>query len=158
MNITIDYLKHYPQHVSCVAKWMFDTWGHFHPGDDISITEAYVQKHLNNDSLPITYIALIDDKPVGTASLCETDGIRPGVMPWLASLFVHPKYRQQGIGEQLIHHITKKATIMGFPNCYLLAFDETIPEYYKRLDWQFIGMDQLYNSPVSVMKLNLIKE
>lgn len=37
----------------------------------------------------------------------------------------------------------------------LFAFDPTMPEYYERLGWRKIGMDELKSHPVTVMEVEL---
>ena len=41
--------------------------------------------------MPITYIALYDQIPVGSCTLQLNDGIRPDLEPWLGDLVVDPK-------------------------------------------------------------------
>jgi N-acetylglutamate synthase-like GNAT family acetyltransferase len=89
------------------------------------------------------------------ASLRENDGIRPDLTPWLGSLVVDPKYQKQGIGKMLIDVTVRQAKELGFEKLYLFAFDPTIPEYYERLGWRKIGMDEFKSHPVTVMEVEL---
>ncbi len=149
----IDYLKNHPENTHLLASWMFDTWGHYNPESSLEKAQAKLKAHLNEASLPLTYIALIDDVPVGMCSLRLNDGIRPDLTPWLGSLFVEPNMRGRGIGEKLIHAVTDKARNLGYTKLYLLVFDETLPNWYAQLGWQMIGKDELNGHPVSVMEL-----
>ncbi|MGE4349324.1 MAG: GNAT family N-acetyltransferase [Candidatus Berkiella sp.] len=114
-----------------------------------------LREHLNTEQLPITYIALQDGKPVGTSSLRITDGIRPDLMPWLASLFVLPEYRGKGIAQALIETVKHKAQQLKYPTLYLLAFDQSIPQWYAKLGWQIIGDDFLHHHPIKLMEIPL---
>ena len=105
--------------------------------------------------MPITFVALHDNKPVGMCSLRENDGIRPDLVPWLASLVVDQHYQKQGIAKKLIDAAKAKATELGFKTLYLLAFDLTIPHYYASLGWHEIGTDELLGHPVTVMEISL---
>ncbi len=124
---------------------------------DVSIERVKQRfvEHLNDESIPLTFIVLFNDKPVGMCSLRENDGIRPDLMPWLGSLVVDPDYQKQGIGKQLINATKEKAKQLGFKQLFLFAFDPTIPEYYQKLGWQKIGIDQFKGHPVTVMEINL---
>lgn len=102
--------------------------------------------------MPITFIALENNQPVGTCSLRKNDGIRPDLVPWLGSLYVEPNFRSRGIGEKLIDAVINKAQNMKFQKIYLLAFDPTLPNWYRKLGWQGIGVDVLNGHPVSVME------
>lgn len=154
--IKIDFLKNHP---SCIPR-LAEIW---HEGlgkiwlPDVPV-EGVIERfsdHLNNDKLPITFIALYGNKPVGMCSLRENDGIRPDIKPWLGSLVVDSKYQKQGIGKMLIDAIKNKAEELGFDKLYLFAFDSTIPEYYSRLGWSTIGMDNFRQHPITVMELIL---
>lgn len=155
MNVEITYLKNHPEHVGLMAKWTFETWGHYNPTLSVEKAKIKIQSHLNDSKLPLTYVALIDNKPVGMCSLRENDGIRPDLTPWLGSLFVAPFYRNQGIGEQLIEVIVKKSRDLGFLKLYLLAFDKTLPDWYMKLGWKQIGMDDVNGFAVNVMEKEL---
>lgn len=155
MILTICYLKDYPEYVPLVAKWMFETWGHYNPHASYEKTVLKLREHLNTEQLPITYIALQDGKPVGTSSLRITDGIRPDLMPWLASLFVLPEYRGKGIAQALIETVKHKAQQLKYPTLYLLAFDQSIPQWYAKLGWQIIGDDFLHHHPIKLMEIPL---
>ena len=76
-------------------------------------------------------------------------------MPWLASLVVDPKYQKQGIAKMLIDTTLQKTKNLGFQKLYLFAFDPTIPNYYSRLGWGKIGVDEFNSHPVTVMEINL---
>ena len=55
----------------------------------------------------------------------------------------------------LVDVIVEKAKKLGFEKLYLFAFDPTIPEYYERLGWKKIGMDEFNAHPVTVMAVSL---
>jgi len=155
MKIDIAYLKDYPQHLSLIAQWIFNEWGHYNPGSSLDRAKSKLNEHLNKDSLPITFVALENNQPVGTCSLRINDGIRPDLAPWLGSLYVEPNFRCRGIGEKLIDAVIKKAQNMKFQKVYLLAFDPTLPNWYRKLGWEGIGEDLLNGYPVSVMEKSL---
>jgi GNAT superfamily N-acetyltransferase len=144
-------LKDCPQHLSLLASWMLKTWGHYNPNGSLEGTEQKLKGHLNTDSLPLMYVALNDEVPIGICALRQTDGIQPQHTPWLGSLYVVPEFRRRGVGEVLMKTIEQKALSLGYEQLYLLAFDETIPQWYQRMGWAFIEMDSLNGHPVSVM-------
>lgn len=129
--ITIDYLKNHPQHIPTLAKLWMDTIGKMW-APDVTIEDAIhrFQSHLNIDALPLTFVALDKNIPVGMCSLRLTDGIRSDLSPWLGSSVVDPKYQNQGLGKMLINAVKDKAKIMGYSKLYLFAFDPTLTECY----------------------------
>lgn len=154
--VTIKLLKYHPEIISTLVSLWQEGIGHtWLP--DICITRVAdkLNAHLNEDCLPITWVAFKNQKPVGMVSLRNNDGIRPDLSPWLGSLVVDQNYRKQGIAQQLIEVTKTKAFELGFQQLYLLAFDPTIPDYYSKLGWNTIGMDQLAGHDVTVMQIDL---
>jgi predicted N-acetyltransferase YhbS len=154
--IKIDLLKKDPDAIDSLAQIWHQVLGRIWVPDVSTerVKQRFVE-HLNEDSIPLTFVALFNDKPVGMCSLRENDGIRPDLMPWLGSLVVDPDYQKQGIGGRLINATKEKAKQLGFEQLFLFAFDPTIPEYYQKLGWQKIGLDQFKEHPVTVMEIGL---
>ncbi|MBS0286697.1 MAG: GNAT family N-acetyltransferase [Proteobacteria bacterium] len=80
MKIDIAYLKDCPQHLPLIAQWIFNEWGHYNPVSSLDRAKSKLNEHLNKDSLPITFVALENNQPVGTCSLRINDGIRPNII------------------------------------------------------------------------------
>jgi N-acetylglutamate synthase-like GNAT family acetyltransferase len=154
--ITIDYLKYQSDSIAELADIWHEVLGQIWiPDVPISRVKENLQNHLNTEQLPLTLVANHENKPVGMCSLRVTDGIRPELTPWLGSLVVSPNYQNQGIAKQLIEKIKEKARELGFKTLYLFAFDPTIPEYYIRLGWCKIDMDEFKGHPVTIMATSL---
>ena len=152
----IALLKHHPETIPALAKMWHELLGKIWvPDVPIERVEARFHDHLNDNALPITFVALENNKPVGMCSLRENDGIRPDLTSWLGSLIVDAASQGQGIGQQLIDATKNKAREMGFDTLYLFAFDPTISEYYGRLGWMNIGMDTFKSHDVTVMSIGL---
>ena len=154
--ITIDLLKNHPKAIPVLTKIWREVLGQvWIPDVSIERVEQKFLQHLNDQILPLTFVALHNNTPVGMCSLRENDGIRPDLTPWLGSLVVDPKYQKQGIGKMLVDVAVMKAKKLGFEKLYLFAFDPTIPEYYEPLGWKKIGMDEFKSHPVTVMEIGL---
>jgi N-acetylglutamate synthase-like GNAT family acetyltransferase len=124
------------------------------PEIEIEEIESLYRGELEHD-MSTTIIALYDQVPVGSATLELNSSIRPDLGPWLGDLVIDPKYQKQGIGKILVEAAVLKAKELGFEKAYLFAFDPTIPEYYKRLGWKKIGMEEFNSHPVTVMEVEL---
>ena len=156
MNIQINLLKDHPDSIPALTKIWFEVLGKIWlPEIPIQHVEQKFITHLNDNTLPITFVAHDGNKPVGMCSLRENDGIRPDLTPWLASLVVHPSYQKHGIAKLLIDVIKQKADELGFEKLYLFAFDQTIPFYYEKLGWYRISEDEFKGHPVTVMEIKL---
>lgn len=153
-NIEIKLLADCEKHISSLANlWYEEISRHWAPNASIEKAQQKLVDHLNSDSMPMAYVAICGDEAIGMACLRETDGIRPGITPWLGSLVVSPKLRGNKVGEALINRVKEQAKNLGHSILYLLAFDPTIPNWYARLGWKHIGDDELFGHRVSVMSI-----
>jgi len=153
-NIEIKLLTDCEEHIPSLAKlWYEEISRHWVPKASVEKAQQKLVDHLNSDRMPMAYVALFDGEAIGMACLRVTDGIRPGVAPWLGSLVVNPDYRGKQIGESLINAVKDRAKTLGHQILYLLAFDPTIPNWYTRLGWKHIGDDELFSHRVAVMSI-----
>lgn len=154
--IIIDMLKNHPDAIPRLAQLSYELIGKkWVAGASVERAIERFKLHLNEETLPLTFVALDGDKPVGMCSLRENDGIRPDLTPWLGSLIVDPEYQGQGIAQQLMDTVKAKAQTLHFNQCFLFAFDSKIPDYYARHGWSKIGMDEFQDKPVTVMEIKL---
>jgi GNAT superfamily N-acetyltransferase len=154
--IKIDLLKNHPQAIPMIANIWHEVLGKiWMPDIGIEEIESGYYEELNQDILPLTHIALNGEIPVGSCSLLLNDGIRSDLGPWIGDLVVDPKYQKQGIGKMLINAAITKAKEFGLEKLYLFTFDPSIAEYYMRLGWKKIGMDEFKSYPVTVMEIGL---
>lgn len=157
--ITIDLLKNHPEHIPRLAAIWREVLGSiWAPEVALDRVMERFKEHLNDASLPLTFVALENNIPMGMGSLRKNDGIREDITPWLGSLVVAKEYQHQGVGKLLVQAVVEKAHMLGFNHLYLFAFDPTIPDYYTSLGWETLGMDTFKNHPVTVMKIALKQE
>jgi len=152
---TIDYLKNHPQHVELCARWSFETWGHYTPERPLEDFIASRKQYLNDDKLPLTYLALVDQKPVGMCSLAVNRGLFPELTPWLATLYVEPEYSKQGIGTMLEKATCDKARSMGYKMIYLFTSEANLVPWYEKLNWKVRCVAEIHNHQVTVMEKKL---
>ncbi|MFU7598178.1 GNAT family N-acetyltransferase [Legionella pneumophila] len=154
--IKIDLLKDHQDSIPRLATIWHEVFGKIWvPDVPIEQVIKKYDSHLNDTQLPITFVATDGEMPVGMCSLRENDGIRPDLTPWLGSLVVSPAYQKKGIAPLLIETTQQKAKDLGFKKIYLFAFDPTIPDYYSRLGWSVIGIDEFKGHTVTVMEFHL---
>lgn len=154
--ITIDLLKNNPEDIPQLANiWQHVLGSIWLPDVPIEQVKQNYLTHLNDNEMPLTFVAHVNNQPVGMCSLRENDGIRPDLLPWLGSLVVNPEYQKQGIAKLLIDATKQKAKQLGFEKLYLFTLDPTIPTYYQKLGWQKIDVDHYKKQPVKVMSSEL---
>ena len=79
-----------PDLVPTVAGWVWEEFWRSH-GHTLEQTAEAVAATVAARDLPQTYVLLLDDWPVGTATLAARDlEERPDLTPWLAGVFVAP--------------------------------------------------------------------
>ena len=140
--IQIEYLKNHPHAIPTLSLIWHEGIGKiWMPEIRIEEIESLFYEELKQD-IPITYIALYDDIPVGFCTFGLSEDFRPDLSPWIADLLVEPKYQKQGIGKMLLNAACEKAKELRFKKLYLFTFDSNIPKYYERLGWKKIGMGE----------------
>lgn len=153
--IKIDLLKNHPQAIPALAHIWHEVLGKtWMPEIGIEEIESLSYEELNHD-MPLTYIALHGEIPVGSCTLEFKTDVRQDLGPWIGDLVVDPKYQKRGIGKMLLEVTVKKAKELGFEKLYLFTFDPAILQYYQRLGWEIIGEDDFKSHPVTIMEVDL---
>ncbi len=155
IDITIDYLKNHPVHVNTCAQWSFEQWGHYTPQRTLQSFVESRKEYLNDNILPLTLLAFDGKTPVGMCSLAASRDICLHLLPWLATLYVIPKYRGQGIGSLLKEKICAKAGEMGYKKIYCFTSDKAVISWYEKHNWHMKSTERLHNHNVTVMEKDL---
>ena len=148
------YLADNPELVPLCAKWAIEAWGKYNPTMTLEKRIKSFTEHCNKNLIPLTFIAWINDQPVGMASLRTHADIRQDLTPWFASLYVDDKFQKQGIGQELVKKVQNEAIKLGYKTLHLLTYDESLPEWYSLLGWREVSKDILF-SPVTIMEISL---
>lgn len=155
VNIQIKYLADVPQHVPVLAQWTYEAWGKYDPSLSLeNATDSLKEKSLNRDKIPLTFVALSDNKPVGMVSLkpkIVVEGYSDRDL-WLGSYWVIDEYRDQGIGTQLLEKVYAKAHDLGFKKISLFASDPKAPAWYAQHGWREFAKDTYQGHPVVLME------
>jgi GNAT superfamily N-acetyltransferase len=115
-----------------VAKWIYDTFPH-----EFETTTFEEWLAVMNHPERVTFVALENGRAIGTASLDFEDlPPKPDLTPWLASVYVLPDYRSQGIGEKLIAAVEREAVDKGFKHIYLHTSNRA--DFYAKRGWQIL--------------------
>lgn len=154
--IKIDLLKNHPRTIPTLSNIWHEVLGKiWFPELKIQEIESLTYDELNHQDETTSFVALHDEIPVGFCTFKLKEEFRPDLGPWLADVVVDSKYQKQGIGKMLVDIAVLRAKELGFKKLYLFSFDTTIPEYYERLGWKKIGMDEFKTHPVTVMEAEL---
>jgi len=133
----IEQLGQRPDLLPTVAAWIYKEWWSGIAEETLESHTGKLGAHLTHDRIPVTLVASLEHRPVGTVTLLDHDvGTEqwPERSPWLAALYVVPAYRQRGIGAVLVNAAAAKATALGVGTLYLATTGRE--EFYARLGWE----------------------
>ena len=149
-DIRIAYLADHLDALPTLVDWEVTTWGHLAPTRTPADVHASFARRATRDGIPSARLALAGANPVGMASLVRQDlTTRPELTPWLASVFVAPHARRQGIGGQLVRAVVADAKALGVPRLYLITPDRMA--FYRRLGWTEQEVVEYRGERVTVM-------
>jgi predicted N-acetyltransferase YhbS len=133
----IEQLGQRPDLLPIVAAWIYNEWWIGTAEETAESLTGKLGAHLTQDRIPLTLVASLELRPVGTVTLLDHDvGTEqwPERSPWLAALYVVPEYRRRGIGAALVNAAAAKATALGVETLYLATMGRE--GFYGRLGWK----------------------
>lgn len=133
MDIQIVNLADRTDMIDLVSQWRWKEWLIDSPFEYVKYSTEH---NIHRDRIPMTFVAFINDRPVGTVALWMNDlSCRQDLYPWMASLYVDEGHRNMGIGEKLQAHAISIAKDLGYKSMYLIT-DHV--GYYERFGWTFM--------------------
>ena len=146
----INHISKLPQAIPIIARWLENEWGDLSPDVNFKNICSNLQKQKIFHNIPETFIAVENNKFLGTASLVENDmATRPELTPWLAGVLVDPIFRNKGVGTELVRTVMSEAEIIGINKFYLWTANKM--SYYSKLGWQFFEQTNYLKKNVTIM-------
>jgi N-acetylglutamate synthase-like GNAT family acetyltransferase len=146
-------LRNEPENLLTLASWHQDEWSYLNPGEDLVARISRMQSFLNEDFIRSTFIAR-DEVLLGSAAIVLQDmKTEPQLTPWLASVFIRPEARRQGVGRQLVLHVMEQARKEGIDCLYLYTPDQE--SFYIKLGWSTIDKLKHQGHDVTIMQVKL---
>ena len=150
----IDDLANRAELIPTLARWHLAQWAYLNPGDALERRITRLQNHCGDEAIPTTFVACAGATPLGSASLVAHDmDTHPELSPWLASMYVAPEFRRQGIGSALVRRVGEEARKLGHQNCYLFTPDRDA--FYAQLGWRIHSREAYRGEIEIVMELDL---
>ena len=151
----IEYLADRPEFIPTLARWHYEEWGDLRPDDSVEARIVRLQGWCSREKVPLAFVALSDGELMGSASLVEHDmDNRPELSPWLASVFVRPECRRQGVGAALVRRVMDEAKALRVSKLYLYTMDRTA--FYAKLGWSLMEHTICLQKEVSIMSYPII--
>lgn len=139
MNLRIYNLVEHKKYIPTVAKWVYDEWSSKY-GERFEVTLKKTENTCNENKIPLTLIAFIDNEPVGVVALWENDlESRRDIRPYMATLYVIPEERGKGIGKKLMEAAIQKAKELGEKRIYLIT---NIDNLYEKFGWKLLSKEK----------------
>ena len=152
----IALLKNHQQHIPTLASWFKEASPDYFK--DVSL-EAIANEHfvsrLNDNTLPISFLAYENEIPMGTVALLpESVTTHQHLSPWLGGLHVHPEYRHKGIGSKLVQAGLDKAIVLGYDWVY--GGVSTAEGHYITQGWEVYEKVIYCEKPLSILRRRLV--
>jgi predicted N-acetyltransferase YhbS len=142
----IDYLADHLEAVPLLAEWHHLEWQE----STLEVSASELQTHTLRRHIPTTFVAIEANRVIGSASLlvADLDGW-DHITPWVASVFVMPESRGQGIGRALVNRAVEEASLLGVPQVFLYTANNQ--DFYARLGWQAFERSQHKGKDIVLM-------
>jgi predicted N-acetyltransferase YhbS len=141
-----------PEFISTLATWFQDEWGSY-TKNSVGARCKELEAKIDNGQLPLTMVATIENKLLGTYSLDLADlPNRPDLSPWLASVYVNPVFRNQGIGKKVVKESLMHAQSLQLETLYLYTSHHA--KWYESMGWQFMEEAVYGQEPITIMKFS----
>ena len=153
LNINIDYLANHPELAPELGKLFYDEW---HPiydqrGQSFDDVVSTCRERANIGYLPLALLGFQEEQLVGTVSLKVQDlEIRPEPTPWLAGLFVLPKWRRMGVASILIGRAIEEARRLKLKRLYL--WTTSAQSLYLKLGWSEMERTDYCDQQIVIMR------
>ena len=139
-----------------LVEWNYHWWGKA-KGKTEEMVRYFLEHSLcTGNRLPQTFVALIDDEPVGMYQLSMTDDLfgRPDLYPWLINVYVDEAHRGKNICRAMMESVPQAAKNAGLQELYLDTNHEGL---YEKFGWEFIGEVQTFHSESPLERLYILK-
>lgn len=154
-RVEIKFLADYPHFAEPLARYHYTHWHESLPWWTHDEALAELQNHARRRDIPTTLVAVHEGQLLGSASLVLEDLPEedlPGfasLSPWLASVFILPAWRGQGLGSLVVEAVVAQAQVLGIPQIYLFTAGQEL--FYRRLGWSVLAQVQHHGEPGTVM-------
>ena len=139
----IDCLFNQKQFIPAIVDYLWEEWAHDYKTLNTDFTTKQSLLDFYNflgtpDKIPTAFVLFKDDQFISTCLIDKDDmgigGTNPiftHSAPWLANVFTHPQFRNNGYAKILLDHVIPK-----YPTLYLWTFNQKLADYYKQFGFQ----------------------
>ncbi len=134
-----------------ILEWNYNWWG-IRNGNSYEEVKCNLEHSVCKDKLPQTFVAVIDETPVGMYQLAMTDDLdsRPDIYPWLINVYVEEKFRGQNICRKLMETVPENAKKANLKELYLYTKHIGL---YEKFGWKFIEEIKTFKNDSPIERL-----
>ncbi|MCH8622849.1 GNAT family N-acetyltransferase [Undibacterium sp. TS12] len=147
----ITYLADHLHHIPILANWQHEQFSYLAPAVSLEQRMEKLTASAQKQGMPLSFIAVDNDKLLGSASLLQKTITHPHLSPWLSAVYVTPAHRRQGIATALTQHVVQAAASMGVRQLYLFTPDKAA--MYARLGWQVLEHGEHLGRRITIMSI-----
>lgn len=138
-----------------ICEWNYNWWG-IRNNDSFEAVKCYLEHSLCKDRLPQTYVALIDNQPVGMYQISMSDDLetRPDIYPWLVNVYVDENFRGKGICKEMMNTVSENAKKMNLTELFLYTKHIGL---YEKFGWKFIQEVKTFRNDSPIERLYKLK-
>lgn len=138
-----------------ICEWNYNWWG-IRNNDSFEAVKCYLEHSLCKDRLPQTFVALIDNQPVGMYQISMSDDLetRPDIYPWLVNVYVDENFRNRGICKELMNTVSENAKKMNLRELFLYTKHIGL---YEKFGWEFVEEVKTFRSNSPIERLYKLK-
>ena len=144
-----------PDLVPVTARWRWEAFAQGQGRSLAEVTASESEGATGPGPMPRTFVLLVDDEPVGMASLAAQDlDTRPDLTPWLAGVFVAPQARGRGHAARLVAAVESYAASLGVATLWL--YTRTAEGLYAGIGWRTVETVAYRDKTYALMRRDLL--
>lgn len=139
-----------------LATWHVREWANVFPGWTEQVAIQEFNSQLVDSELPATWLAFAGDQLIGSISALLEDATELNDIsgPWLASFYIEPEFRGQGVAQLLMNTAEYAVKNLGYKNWYL--FTPHHEAFYAKHGWVLKEKRHIHGEIVAVMIKNFV--
>lgn len=149
----VTFLADVPVHAATLGRWHHAQWGALYTDWTLHVATEELADHATRRDMPTTLVAMRGDTLLGSVSLVLEDApeLRDQGDAWMASLYVVPEARGQGLGVRLAQALVDFAAQQKVERLWLFTPEHA--SFYARLGWRPQGSAKLRGISVQLMDI-----
>lgn len=134
-----------------ICEWNYNWWG-IRNNDSFEAVKCYLEHSLCKDRIPQTYVALVDNQPVGMYQISMSDDLetRPDIYPWLVNVYVDENFRGKGICKEMMNTVSENAKKMNLTELFLYTKHIGL---YEKFGWKFVEEVKTFRNDSPIERL-----